>query len=71
MKNLSCNEVKYSELIKGIPKFSYISIFKYGNRGVLLLVDSKIIYMLSKIFNFRFLFWEMKYLFGGKYFDMH
>lgn len=47
MKNIECQEEEYQMFTSNIPKFSYIALFRFKNRGILLFVDPKIIYMLT------------------------
>ena len=47
MKDLMYKKETYANFSVDIPKFSYVGLFKYKNRGVLLFIDAKIIYILS------------------------
>ena len=47
MTDMTCAEEPYLQFTKDLPKFSYISLYKYFSRGVLVLIDAKIIYLLS------------------------
>ena len=45
--DMDCSEGDYTEFAKDLPEFAYIGLFQYFSRGILLLIDSKVIYKLS------------------------
>jgi len=47
LKDISCECQEYLKFSESIPQFSYIILLKFQNRGILLFIDSKIIYRLS------------------------
>ena len=46
MKDVNCKFEEYREFTADVNQFSYIGLFKFKNRGLLLFFDSKIIYVL-------------------------
>lgn len=47
LKDIECKVEEYQMFTATAPKFCYIALFRFVNRGILLFVDPKIIYILS------------------------
>lgn len=47
LKHIQCANQEFQTFSSDIPRFSYIALFKFKTRGILLLIDPKIIYVLT------------------------
>ena len=47
MRDLECKESTYSDLVSSGSAFSWIGLYKYLDRGVLAVIDPKIVYLIT------------------------
>ena len=50
LKDISCALEPYSAFCAQVPSFSFIGLYKYKTRGLLVFIDPKIVYILSNRF---------------------
>lgn len=50
LKDITCSMESYAGFCAQVPSFSFIGLYKYKTRGLLVFIDPKIIYILSNRF---------------------
>ncbi len=50
LKHITCENQEFQMFASDIPRFSYIALYKFKSRGILLLIDPKIVYVLTNRF---------------------